>query len=207
MIELEILFGSGQGVLLPFDDREAALRFMQRALEYDVSAEPGLLHISTAYEELLIDLADITFIRMKKDNHPRLEAQKKLPEHGSRSTEHSESQASDSRTAEPKAKSEAKSEEQRSAQTEQEKKPFTVDPDGNVARDPLKERFEKAEERLKKAEQHLGEVDKQRQKVEEQLRKTTEELEDAAKEAELRKKIEDIEIDAEIEDMKGKGNG
>lgn len=79
MIELEILFGSGQGILIAMKEREDALKFMQKAMSFDIETDSNLYHLSTEYEEILIDLGDISFIRLKKEMHPRLTTAYKIP--------------------------------------------------------------------------------------------------------------------------------
>jgi len=196
MIELEILFSSGQGIVVQLEDREAALRFMQRAMDHNLELESGLFHLSTAHEEILIDLGDISFIRLKKENYPRLGATLKLPEQTSFHDRVPDSQVED-KVFEESAKAPA---------PEQGERHFTVDPQGNIAEDPVAKKFERAEARLKQAEARLEQVEVQKRKVEDQLRKTAEEFEDAAKEVELRQKIEGIEIDGEIERMKARSD-
>lgn len=227
MIELEILFSSGQGILVPFEDRETALRFMKQALDVDNDEAMGLYHLSTPYEELLIDLADISFIRLKKENNLRIGATLKIPERTSYHRFEEEFQEKELRRQ--KHRHEAHEKQERAAHPHEDKeRHFTVDPSGNVAddernrrgskyeeerhftvdptgaaqEDPLTEKFKQAEARLKNAEARLEQVDVQRQKVEQQLKQTSEELEDAVREAELNKKIEDIEISSEISKMK-----
>ncbi|MGV3526480.1 MAG: hypothetical protein ACO1RX_19840 [Candidatus Sericytochromatia bacterium] len=190
MVDLEILFTSGQGIVVPMEDRESALRFMQQAMELELEKAPRLFHLSTPFEELLIDLGDISFIRLKKDNAPRIGATLKIPaqtsfREGLGDTHSAEAPPADG----PNAKD----------------RTFTVDPQGNVSADPVAQKFEKASARLRDAEARLEQVDVQRRRVEAELRKTAEELEDATREAELRKNIEAIEIDKEIERLKNQG--
>jgi len=228
MIELEILFSSGQGILVPFEDREKALRFMKQAMEYDSEETLDLYHLSTPYEELLIDLADICFIRLKKENYPRIGATLKIPERTSyhqyeEEVRHRKEQREEHRKAahekqEKAAHPEDKerhftvdpsgnvADDERNPEVKDKERHFTVDPSGKTQEDPLHQKYEQAEARLKKAEKRLEQVDKQRLKVEERLKQTSEELEDAVREADLRKKIEDIEISKEISKMKEQQN-
>lgn len=212
MVELEILFSSGQGILVPMEDRETALRFMQRAMDYNMETEPHLCHLSTQYEEILIDLSDISFIRLKKENYPRLGAIKIS----------AQSSFGDRFDEEPVESRRSRAEARASGQTEGPSKTFTADdhgnvkdPDqpttftadekGNVNADPFQQKVKKAEDRLKDAERQQKKLEQQHAQVKEAIRKSAEELEDAAREAELRKKLEDIEIDKEIRKMKDQG--
>ncbi len=80
MIELEVLFKSGQGLLLALEDRESALLFMKHALDARTQHLPGLFHLSTSTDEILIDLGDITLIRFKKEQIPLLGTKLRLNE-------------------------------------------------------------------------------------------------------------------------------
>lgn len=203
MVDLEILFTSGQGIVVPMEDRESALRFMQQAMELELEKAPRLFHLSTPFEELLIDLGDISFIRLKKDNAPRIGATLKIPaqtsfREGLGDTHSAEAPEAESagQTAPTQPPTDGPSTKDRT---------FTVDPQGNVSADPVAQKFEKASARLRDAEARLEQVDVQRRRVEADLRKTAEELEDATREAELRKNIEAIEIDKEIQRLKNQG--
>lgn len=188
MTELEILFSSGQGILVQMEDREAALRFMQQAMEYNRDSEQGLYHLSTDYEEILIDLGDISFVRLRKENHPRIGATLKIP---AQTSFHDKVPGADARQQAAQA-----------AEQSGEPRHFTVDPEGNVAEDPVVKKFEQAEARIRQAEARLDQMEVQKRKLEADLRKSSEELEDAVKEADLRKAIEGIEIDGELKQMK-----
>lgn len=188
MTELEILFSSGQGILVQMEDREAALRFMQQAMEYNRDNEQGLYHLSTDYEEILIDLGDISFVRLRKENHPRIGATLKIP---AQTSFHDKVPGADARQQAAQA-----------AEQPGEPRHFTVDPQGNVAEDPVVKKFEQAEARIRQAEARLDQMEVQKRKLEADLRKSSEELEDAVKEADLRKAIEGIEIDGELKQMK-----
>lgn len=194
MVELEILFSSGQGILVPMEDRESALRFMQRAMEIDHDVKEGLFHLSTPYEEVLLDLSDISFIRLKKENYPRLSNVLKIPAH----TSFQEQQEADHSE---RAAHEAAIKHRREAEQMGDERTFMVDPRGNV-NTRVSDSYVRAEERLRQAEARLDQVDAQRRKVEADLRRTAEDIEDAVREAELRKKVESLEIDAEIQKMK-----
>ncbi len=206
MVELEILFSSGQGILVPMEDRESALRFMQRAMEFDPDSKTGLFHLSTPYEEVLLDLADISFIRLKKENYPRIGATLKIPAQTSFWDQSQQAQQTQQST-EPqgnytsRAEHEESIKHRRHAEQQGDERTFMVDPSGNV-NTRTTDSYGRAEERLRQAEARMDQIDAQRKKVEDELRKTAEELEDAAKEAELRKKMEQLEIDKEIEKMK-----
>lgn len=189
MTELEILFSSGQGILVQMEDREAALRFMQRAMEYNLESEQGLYHLSTDYEEILIDLGDISFVRLRKENHPRIGATLKIP---AQTSFHDKVPGADARQQQA----------EQAAEQSGEPRHFTVDPEGNVAEDPVVKKFEQASARLRQAEARLDQMEAQKRKLEADLRKSSEELEDAVKEADLRKAIEGIEIDGELKQMK-----
>ncbi len=189
MVELEILFSSGQGILVPMEDRETALRFMQQAMEYDRSEGPEMFHLSTSYEEVLIDLGDISFIRLKKENHPRIGATLKLKAQQETAFE----AAPQSTTQEPPQKTIY------AGPVPEKPKTYTVDPQGNA--------FEQAEARLNQVKDQQRKLEEQHKKVAEAIRKSEEELEDAQREAELRQSIQDIEIDDEIQRMKDKNNG
>ena len=189
MVELEILFSSGQGILVPMDDREAALRFMQQAMEYDRTAGPEMFHLSTDYEEVLIDLGDISFVRLKKENHPRIGATLKLNAKNSH-------RVSAEPVDEPGFEAEGKT--IYAGPVPEPPKTYTVDPEGNA--------FEQAEARLKEVAKQQKKLEDRQKKIAEALRKSEEELEDAQREADLRKSIEDIEIGEELERMKGKNH-
>ncbi|PKL74593.1 MAG: hypothetical protein CVV27_19695 [Candidatus Melainabacteria bacterium HGW-Melainabacteria-1] len=199
MVELEILFSSGQGILVPMEDRESALRFMQRAMEYEPDAKIGMFHLSTPYEEVLLDLADISFIRPKKKNPPRLSTPLKLPAHSSFKEE---GEAVSGHYASRNEHEEA-IRHRRDAESSGEPRTFMVDADGNV-KTQVTDSYGRAEERLRQAEARMDAIDTQRRKVEADLRKTAEDLEDAVKESELKKKMEHLEIDHEIQRMKDK---
>ncbi|MEZ0368181.1 MAG: hypothetical protein ACAI44_03740 [Candidatus Sericytochromatia bacterium] len=198
MVELEILFSSGQGILVPMEDRESALLFMKRAMEYDPDAKVGLFHLSTPYEEVLLDINDISFIRLKKENYPRLSTTLKIPEHTSfHEEEH---------PGRDRAEHETAIRHRREAEQSGDERTFMVEPDGTI-KSRVTDSYNRAEDRLRQAEERLGQVEAQRRKVETELRRTTEEFEDAAREAELRKKVENLEIDREIKQMKDQQNG
>lgn len=217
MVELEILFSSGQGILVPMEDRESALRFMQRAMDYDPDAKSGLFHLSTPYEEVLLDLGDISFIRLKKENYPRIGATLKIP---AQTSFWDQSQQAQQAQQEQQAQQQQQGSQQgthyasreeheeaikhrRDAEKSGDERTFMVDPSGNV-NTRTTDSYGRAEERLRQAEARMDKMDAQRKKVEAELRKTAEELEDAVKEAELKKKMEQLEIDKEIERMKEK---
>lgn len=201
MVELEILFSSGQGILVPMEDRESALRFMQRAMETDRHTKAGLFHLSTPFEEVLLDLSDISFIRLKKENYPRLSSRTlKIPAQTGFQSETAEAPAERSRD-----EHEAAMRHRREAEHQGDPRTFMVDAEGNV-NTRVTDSYARANERLRQAEARLGQVDEQRKKVEADLRKTAEEIEDAVREAELRKKVENLEIDAEIQQMKARND-
>lgn len=204
MVELEILFTSGQGILVPMEDRESALRFMQRAMEQDRRSKAGLFHLSTPFEEVLLDLCDISFIRLKKENYPRLSSMTlKIP---AQAGFNAAAGAAETRSeSSSRSEHEAAIKHRREGEANSQERTFMVDPSGNV-NTRVSDSYARAEERIRQAEAHLEQVDVQRRKVEAELRKTAEELEDAVREAELRKKVESLEIDAEIQKMKDKKN-
>jgi len=200
MVELEILFMSGQGILVPMEDRESALRFMQRAMEQDRRAKAGLFHLSTPFEEVLLDLCDISFIRLKKENYPRLSSMTlKIP------AQASFDEASEARHERSRAEHETAIKHRREGEAQSTDRTFMVDPSGNV-NTRVTDSYARAEERIRQAEAQLEQVDVQRRKVEADLRRTAEDLEDAVREADLRKKVESLEIDAEIQKMKEQKN-
>lgn len=210
MVELEILFSSGQGILVPMEDREAALQLMQRAMDYQIETQPPLFHLSTPYEEILIDLADVSFIRLKKENYPRLGAIKISASSSFQGFQNEEPAPQPQQQARPRSKPAPAEDDQRTftvdpeghAQDPKAPKTFTVDDRGNVDADPFTSKFRKAEERLKQAEIQQQKLDAQQQKIRQELHETAEELEDAVREADLKKKLESIEIDGEIKRMK-----
>lgn len=210
MVELEILFSSGQGILVPMEDREAALQLMQRAMDYQIETQPPLFHLSTPYEEILIDLADVSFIRLKKENYPRLGAIKISASSSFQGFHNEEPAAQETPPARPRSKPAPAENDQRTftvdpeGQTQDPKAPktFTVDAGGNVDADPFTSKFRQAEERLKQAEIQQQKLEAQHQKIRQELHETAEELEDAVREADLKKKLETIEIDGEIKRMK-----
>lgn len=201
MVELEILFSSGQGILVPMEDRESALRFMQQALEYERANGPEMFHLSTSYEEVLIDLGDISFIRLKKENHPRIGATLKLTaqredfqhEQAFEASHHDRARPSES----PKTEKQAKT--IYAGPIPEPQKTYTVDPQGNA--------FEQAEARLQQVKEQQRKLETEHKKVAEAIRKSEADLEDAQRAAELRQSIESIEIDQEIQRMKDKNNG
>lgn len=200
MVELEILFASGQGILVPMEDRETALRFMQKALEHRPEDHIGMFHLSTPYEEILLDLADISFIRLKKENYPRIGATLKLPQYAS----HTETwQAEESHRQEHENAIKHRREAEQAGNST---RTFMVDPSGNI-NTQVTDAYAKAEERLRQAESTLDKIDAQRRKVEADLKASAEAIEDAANEAELKKKMEALEIDKEIKKMKDQHNG
>lgn len=194
MVELEILFSSGQGILVPMEDREAALRFMQQALEYERANGPEMFHLSTSYEEVLIDLGDISFIRLKKENHPRIGATLKLTAQNAE-IQHEQAFAQPTEAPAPPKKSKTIY----AGPVPEPPKTYTVDPQGNA--------FEQAEARLQQVKDQQRKLEAEHKKVAEAIRKSEEELEDAQREAELRKSIENIEIDQEIQRMKDQNHG
>ncbi len=218
MVELEILFSSGQGILVPMEDREAALQLMQRAMDYQIESQPHLFHLSTPYEEILIDVADVSFIRLKKENYPRLGAIKISASssfNGFDQQEPAQTQSqSQSQSHQQTQRPPTESDKQRTFTVDPEghtqdpnaPKTFTVDDHGNVDSDPFSTKFKKAEERLKQAEIQQQKLDAQHQKIRKEIKETAEELEDAVREAELKKKLEDIEISGELKRMKGQKN-
>lgn len=198
MVELEILFSSGQGILVPMEDRETALRFMQRAMEYDPDAKLGMFHLSTPFEEILLDLSDISFIRLKKENYPRIGSTLKIPAHSSYGFNQSEPVSG-------RAEHEAAMQHRREAEQMGEPRTFMVDPEGNI-KTQVSDSYSRAEERLRQAESRLDQIEVQRRKVEEELRESAEAIEDAVREAELKKKVEALEIDKEIQRLKDEGH-
>jgi len=210
MVELEILFSSGQGILVPMEDREVALQLMQRAMEYQVETQPHLFHLSTAYEEILIDLADVSFIRLKKENYPRLGAIKISA--SSSFQGFNQEELSEEPEAPKRQKAKQPPNDQRTFTVDPEghtqdpnaPRTFTADDRGNVDADPFTTKFKQAEERLKQAEKQQQKLDAQNKKIRQDIQETAEELEDAIRETELKKKLEDIEIDGEINRMKGR---
>jgi hypothetical protein len=193
MVEVEVLFSSGQGILLQLEDREAALQLMKRVMDANNDQGQSLFHLSTDYEELLLDLADISFVRVKKEHHPLLSTKLRLNAGQPETTVHTQAHRSDEAIPMP-PKSEPPS----------DPKPDTKDaPKQNEAK-PESEALSKAQDRLSQAEAQLRKVEEQRKKIEDQIRKQNEILEDEVREAKLKKKIEDVEIGNEIDRMKGK---
>lgn len=207
MVELEILFSSGQGILVPMEDRETALRFMQQALEYERANGPEMFHLSTSYEEVLIDLGDISFVRLKKENHPRIGATLKLTaqredfqhEQAFEASHHEKKRPSGSSEASQSAGTEKKTKTIYAGPIPEPQKTYTVDPQGNA--------FEQAEARLQQVKEQQRKLEADHKKVAEAIRKSEADLEDAQREAELRQSIESMEIDQEIQRMKDKNNG
>lgn len=213
MIELEVLFNNGQGVIVPLEDRETALRFMKQAMDAKLDAAIGLFHLSTSFDEMLFDLRDICFIRLKKENVPLIGATLKLPavsatrlqaeaaaqdgleaEHGHADPD----SASSSQSAQnADADSDEKNEQAKNAQA---KKPDPLQAEYDV----LKSQIQKAEQQFQKAEERLGKIEQQRLRVEAELRQQREAMEETAREAKLKSSIEAIEIDNEISRMKEK---
>lgn len=198
MVELEILFSSGQGILVPMEDRESALRFMQQALEYERANGPEMFHLSTSYEEVLIDLGDISFIRLKKENHPRIGATLKLTAQRE-DLQHEQAFAADAAARPSEPSQPKKSKTIYAGPVPEPPKTYTVDPQGNA--------FEQAEARLKQVKDQQRKLEAEHKKVADAIRQSEAELEDAQREAELRKSIENIEIDQEIQRMKDQNNG
>lgn len=200
MVEVEVLFSSGQGILLHLEDREAALQLMKRVMDtHNDASGQSLFHLSTDYEELLIDLADISFVRVKKEHHPLLTTKLRLNAGQPETTVHTQAHRSDEAIPMP-PKSEPTSEAPPDNKSE-------AKPKDESKKDPSKgesEALSKAQERLSQAEAQLRKVEEQRKKVEDQIRKQNEILEDEVREAQLKKKIEDVEIGNEIDRMKGK---
>lgn len=200
MVELEILFSSGQGILVPMEDKEIALRFMQQALEYDRTSGPEMFHLSTPYEEVLIDLGDISLIRLKKENHPRIGATLKLTaqrenlqhEQAFEASSHEKKQPSESSPTEKQAKTIY------AGPVPDPQKTYTVDSQGNA--------FEQVEARLQQVKDQQRKLEAEHKKVADAIRKSEDELEDAQREAELRQSIESVEIDQEIQRMKDQHN-
>ncbi|PIQ23327.1 hypothetical protein COW36_08265 [bacterium (Candidatus Blackallbacteria) CG17_big_fil_post_rev_8_21_14_2_50_48_46] len=193
MIELEILFASGQGIIIPMEDRETALRFMKHAMDSRHDNSLGLFHLSTTYDEILIDLTDISFLRIQKENVPLIGATLKIP---AVSATRLQAEAAENDGVAPKVES---NEEQAEA------KPEAAKPDPLKAEyDNLQSQLHKAEDQFHKAEERLRKIEEQRKRVEAQLKQEREALEDSAKEAKLKSSIEAIEIDKEIERMKEK---
>lgn len=211
MVELEILFSSGQGIIVPMEDRETALRFMQRAMEHRPEAKAGLFHLSTPYEEVLLDLDDISFIRLKKENYPRLGHTLKIPAH---SSFQEESDAVSGHYA-SRAEHEEAIRHRREAERQGDERTFMVDADGNVntrttdsyakeAESGKKDSYAKAEDRLRQAEAKMEQLEGQRRKLEAEQRRAQEAYEDEIKDAQARKNFERFEIDQEIKRMKDK---
>lgn len=219
MIELEILFSNGQGIIVPLEDRETALRFMKQAMDAKQDASLGLFHLSTTYDEMLFDLREICFIRLKKENVPLIGATLKLPAisatrlqaeaaaHDGVQTEPSPEAPVQDKTEEssgpengPSAsdseKSPPKSETKSQAKTESKADPLQAE------YDVLQSQIQKAEQQFHKAEERLSKIEEQRKRVEAQLKQQREAMEDAAREAKLKSSIEAIEIDKEISRMK-----
>lgn len=195
MVEVEVLFSSGQGILLQLEDREAALQLMKRVMDANNEQGQNLFHLSTDYEELLLDLTDISFVRVKKEHHPLLSTKLRLQAGQPETTVHTQAHRSDEAIPMP-PKSEPKSE----AKPEFKDEPKRENKDEAKAES---EALSKAQERLNQAEAQLRKVEEQRKKIEDQIRKQNEILEDEVREAKLKKKIEDVEIGNEIDRMKG----
>jgi len=197
MIELEVLFNNGQGVIVPLEDRETALRFMKQAMDAKLDAAIGLFHLSTTYDELLFDLRDICFIRLKKENVPLIGATLKLPAVSATRLQ-AEAAAQDGVAHDSEQESdEAKSEGQSEAKP-QEKKPDPLQAEYDV----LQAQIQKAEQQFHKAEERLSKIEQQRLRVEAELKQQREAMEETAREAKLKSSIEAIEIDKEISRMK-----
>ena len=191
MVELEILFSSGQGIVLIMDDRESALMFMKKAMDTDLDDELGLCHFSTQHEELLIDISDISFVRLKKEGYPLLGTGLKIAERSS--FKRNETPAS-SKESKPKKDKKKKKEKRKTSSSSE---PIEMGPS------------QATETPFSKAEKHLSELEKQKSKLEASLKANEEKqkkLDDAhhehLREAELKRKLENIEISKEIKDMK-----
>ena len=208
MIELEVLFNNGQGVIVPLEDRETALRFMKQAMDAKLDAAIGLFHLSTSFDEMLFDLRDICFIRLKKENVPLIGATLKLPAVSATRLQAEaaahEGLESEPAQAEPEAEHSSTS-AQNSGHENEEKKAQDKKPDPLQAEyDVLKAQIQKAEQQFHKAEERLSKIEQQRLRVEAELRQQREAMEETAREAKLKSSIEAIEIDNEISRMKEK---
>lgn len=200
MIELEILFASGQGIIVPMEDRESALRFMKHAMDARHDERLGLFHLSTIYDEILIDLHDIRFLRIKKENVPLIGATLKLP---AVSATRLQQDANTHDGVSQPAASETAPEEAAAAHPKAKPESEGLDP-LQAEYDTLQAQLQKAEQQFHKAEERLKKIEQQCQRVEEQMRQERQALEDSAREARLKTSLEAIEIDQEISRMKEK---
>jgi len=213
MIELEVLFNNGQGVIVPLEDRETALRFMKQAMDAKLDAAIGLFHLSTSFDEMLFDLRDICFIRLKKENVPLIGATLKLPavsatrlqaEAAAQDGLETETEQADQESTNS-SKSDKNADPESNEKNEQAKKAQAKKPDPLQAEyDVLQSQIQKAEQQFHKAEERLSKIEQQRLRVEAELRQQREAMEETAREAKLKSSIEAIEIDKEISRMKEK---
>jgi flagellar motility protein MotE (MotC chaperone) len=194
MIELEVLFNSGQGIIVPLEDRETALRFMKQAMDAKHDNSVGLVHLSTSYDEMLIDMTDICFIRMKKETLPLGAATLKIPAVAATRNEDGAPAQADKETEKSNSDTNPKVQES----VESKSAPL------NSEYEALQTQRSKVEEQIHKAEERLKKIEQQSKRVEEELKQEREKFEDAAREAKLKSSIESIEIEQEITRMKDK---
>lgn len=187
MVELEILFSSGQGIVLPLEDRESALMFMKKTMDNQNEDAPGLCHFSTPYEEVLIDISDICFVRLKKENYPMLANPLKI----------SAKSADGGSDPIPQGPVKTSTDEPIIMGSSSNKPPSQKPPE-----DKTKAAFDKAEQRLGEAEKHKSKLEAKLKAQAEAEEKAKMQEDDELKEAELKKNIEDIEISQEIDQMK-----
>lgn len=214
MIELEVLFNNGQGIIVPLEDRETALRFMKQAMDAKHDASLGLFHLSTSYDEMLFDLHEVCFVRLKKENMPLIGATLKL---SAVSATRLQAEAAANDGVQPEAKPETDPETETASetgaptqsQTESAEKKAEEKKSEDKKTDPLQAEYDvlqsqiqKAEQQFHKAEERLSKIEEQRLRVEAQLKQQREAMEDAAREAKLKSSLEAIEIDKEISRMK-----
>ena len=198
MIELEVLFKSGQGLLIALEDRESALLFMKHALDARTQNLSGLFHLSTSGEEILIDLCDLSLIRLKKEQIPLLGTKLRLQE-GPRS----ESAAAENTTAESGAdtaspKSAEPSPQADTPPTGEQPSQRKKTPEAPPAATPPQGPQSRAEAKFQQAEARLQQLEQQRNKLEAELARERAALEDAAREAQLKASLEALEIEQEI---------
>lgn len=196
MIELEILFASGQGIIVPMEDRETALRFMKNAMDARQDKNLGLFHLSTHYDEILIDLQAVSFLRIKKENVPRIGATLKLPAvSATRLQQEADTRESNLRQNTPEHTTEESSTSSTEAET------ANLDP-LQAEYEALQNQLHKAEQQFHKAEERLKKIEEQRRRIEAQLQQQRSAQEDSIREAQLKASIEAIAIDQEITRMK-----
>lgn len=194
MIELEVLFKSGQGLLIALEDRESALLFMKHALDARTQNLSGLFHLSTTSDEMLIDLCDLSLIRLKKEQIPLIGTKLRLqegPRSESAAAENATTETASPKSAEPSPPTDSPP---IGEQPPQRDKPPEASPAATPPQGPLS----RAEVKFQQAEARLQQLEQQRSKLEAELARERAALEDAAREAQLKASLEALEIEQEI---------